>query len=321
MKFAIIGAGGIGCYYGARLVLASYEVDFIARGAHLEALKTDGLQVSHESLTFNEKVNAMSAEECWKKPPSSYDVLIVCVKASQTSELAQDLKSWLLSHQVKPTDAPLVLSLQNGIENEQQITAETEVPVVGGIARRIGAHITSPGVVEAVGPAQVILGGWPNESASLIPKSKLESLCVVLNAAKVPTEYSSDIKLELWRKLIINNGVNALAALVEEKTGVITRDIELSKIIKGLMREAAKAAESVDVFLSDGDVNKMFDLIYTFDSIKPSMLVDREKGRPLELDEICGVVITGCEKQGLDAPYTRTVYSVLRHMIEKQIID
>lgn len=315
MKFAVIGAGGIGCYYGARLLKAGHDVDFITRGLHLKVLKKVGLNLHHESIAFKQEINALSVDELWKIPPSNYDVLIFCVKASQTSAFANDLKDWVLTHQKETITAPLILSLQNGVDNERQLAEITKMPVVGGIARRIGAHITSPGVVQAIGPAQVILGGWPTEKASLIELAELELLVDTFNEALIPTEYSPDIKLELWRKLVINNGVNALAALIEEETGVITHHSELSKIIKGLMFEAVKAAESEGVFLSYDDVNQMFELIYTFDSIKPSMLVDREKGKPLELDEICGVVIRGCEQMEQDAPYTQTVRTVLKYML------
>ncbi|RLA21328.1 MAG: 2-dehydropantoate 2-reductase [Gammaproteobacteria bacterium] len=316
MHFAIIGAGGIGCYYGVRLLEAGHSVDFVARDSHLQVLQEKGLTLKHDNGNYQEKVSALSLETLLSRCKiSDYDGLIVTLKATQTTAVAQQLKGWCSSS--GQNGLPWVLSLQNGVENESILKSLSGLPVLGGIARRIGAHIIEPGVVEAVGPAEVILGGWPNHNESKLPKAISDELATVFNEAQIPTEVTDDIRLELWRKLVINNGVNALSALVKEKTGVITAHPQLAKVIRGLMDEAARAAKSESIFLSEKDVDKMFELILTFDSIKPSMFIDREKGRPLELDEICGVVMRGCEKQGVDAPYTRTVSSLLGFSLEQ----
>jgi 2-dehydropantoate 2-reductase len=122
---------------------------------------------------------------------------------------------------------------------------------------------------------------------------------------------TDDIKFELWKKLIINNGVNAICALLRIKTGELMSHDKLSKIVLGLMRETATAARVQNVNFSQEDVNEMYELIKKFDSIKPSMLVDVENNRPIELDEICTIVVRNCEKLGMDAPYTRTISTLL----------
>lgn len=317
MKFAIIGAGGIGCYYAARLIQAGEEVTLVARGAHLKAMQTKGLEVKHAELDFHQAVDALSLE-AWlnETNPDQVDVVIVCLKGMQTGALAEQLKNWLQAF--PKSQAPLVLSLQNGVDNEQQLSeALPRHVVLGGIARRIGAHIIEPGVVESIGPAQVILGQWPNhQTVSSEMEEKIGAIARCFNAAKIPTEMSKDINKELWRKLIINNGLNPLCALLEIETGDATPREDLQPLIRGAMSEAVLAAKSQGVELSNDDLEEMLELISTFDSIKPSMLVDREKGRPLEIEEICGVVIKGCEKLGKDAPYNRTISTLLRRAVE-----
>ena len=147
----------------------------------------------------------------------------------------------------------------------------------------------------------------------------LKNLQDAFNQAKIPTFLSSNIKLELWKKLIINNGVNAICALLRKETGVIMHHEKLSKIVYGLMRETANAALNKGISISKEDVDEMFELITNFDSIKPSMLVDVENNREIELEEICNVVIRNCEAQNLDAPYTRTISTLLEYTYYKDI--
>ncbi len=318
MRFVIIGAGGIGCYYAARLIEADQQVTLVARGVHLHAMREKGLQVKHPSMSFDQAVSAVTMEE-WFETTSvdSVDVIIVCLKAMQTEAFAKNLKGWI--NQSSSARKPLILSLQNGVENEKHLKDSLDdVLVLGGIARRIGTHIVAPGVVEAVGPAEVIFGVWPNhETISQEALSRVNELLTCFNDANIPTELSTDINKEIWRKLIINNAFNPLCTLLEVETGDVANVANLQPLIRGAMEEAALAASAYGVELTDDDVEGMYNLISTFDSIKPSMLIDREKAKPLEIEEICGVVIRGCELLGKDAPYNRSIAGLLEFILKK----
>jgi 2-dehydropantoate 2-reductase len=306
MKICIFGAGGVGAYYGARLLSVGAKVTFVARGEHLKAMQKNGLHVKHPSFEFFQDVDVCDMEELAKKDAKEFDAVIILVKAMYTSEVGLFLKQWCKD------SYPYIISLQNGVENEEELSLHVNPKkLIGGLSVKIGAHIVAPGVVEAVGESRTILGAWEeNEEA----KEFLDSFKKLLETAEFPVLISEDIRLELWKKLIINNGVNAICALLERKTGEVVHDKKLSQIVLGLMRETANAARGVGVHVSTEDVEAMFDVIKGFDSIKPSMLVDRENGRVMELEEICGVVIRECEKQGLDAPYTKTISYLLEFL-------
>lgn len=306
MKICIFGAGGVGAYYGARLLSVGAKVTFVARGEHLKAMQKNGLHVKHSSFEFFQDVDVCDMEELAKKDAKEFDAVIILVKAMYTSEVGLFLKQWCKD------SYPYIISLQNGVENEEELSLHVNPKkLIGGLSVKIGAHIVAPGVVEAVGESRTILGAWEeNEEA----KEFLDSFKKLLETAEFPVLISEDIRLELWKKLIINNGVNAICALLERKTGEVVHDKKLSQIVLGLMRETANAARGVGVHVSTEDVEAMFDVIKGFDSIKPSMLVDRENGRVMELEEICGVVITNCQKQGLDAPYTKTISYLLEFL-------
>lgn len=305
MKCLIIGAGGIGCYYGARLLQAGHAITLVARGEHLQAMQQQGLQVEHETLHFREPVDALSMEELLaQRSCSDYDLIMLTLKSGATADWLAQSRDWLAQAKTP------VLSLQNGVDNEPLIAAQIGAErTLGGLAVRIGGHIIAPGQVEARGPAQVVLGCWP---ATTEEDNRLDDLAGQLNAAGIPTRVSSNIRHELWKKLLINNGVNPLSALTGLDTRSLTADPVLGPTVYRMMQETARAARADDVELTQADVDEMFALISNFDAIKTSMLVDREKGRPLELDEISGAVIRRCRALGEEAPWTELTERLLR---------
>lgn len=311
MKCLILGAGGVGCYFGTRLLKAGNEVLFVARGEHLKAIQKCGLKVTHPDICFNQKVDALAIEALSTLDSSSFDVIFIATKSTATKDLALFLKGWMGDK----AKNPYVVSLQNGVENEdilcQYLNADK---IIGGLTRKIGAHVMAHGEVEAVGKAETILGLMKDSQEGV---AFLKDLTQVLNNASIPTEVFLDIRKELWKKLVINNGVNALCALLEVKTGIVMHHPKLSLIVLGLMEETAGAAKALHVTISHEEVNAMFALILGFDSIKPSMLVDVEHQRSLEIEEICGVVIRNLQIQGLDAPYTKSISTLLEFKLEK----
>lgn len=312
MNFVILGAGGIGCYYGARLLVQGHGVTFVARGEQLKVLQQDGLDLRHPAFNFKGPVDALSLERLADTAaPEAFDCIIVCVKATATPAIASKLKGWFdLSGQ-----STLVLSLQNGIDNERQLLDALGAGcVLGGLAVRIGGHIIAPGVVEAKGVAQVITGFWPGAEAAQSGDGEraLKDLVSAFVAAGIPTRQVDNIRHELWRKLVINNGVNPLSALTRLDTKSMSHHPEFGPIVYGLMKEAAMVAVADGEQLDEADAQEMYALIRGFDPIKTSMLVDLEKGRPLEIDAISGAVIRRANKLGLDVPYTETVYALLR---------
>ena len=305
MNILILGAGGVGGYFGARLLQAGHSVAFVARGAHLEALQTEGLHVKHPSFEFAEKIKAFDLSSLADMDAASFDLIILTTKSTATREIAIHLAQWL-RNQMKP---PYILSLQNGVENEAILCDYfAEEYVMGGLTRKIGAHVVQPAYIEAVGSAETILGMM---HVSMDNERFLEELALAFKHAGIPTQTTHDIKQELWKKLIINNGVNALCALLRVKTGVLFDKSSLCEVVYGLMQETAHAARSLHVKILQEDVDAMFELIKQFDSIKPSMLVDLEQNRALEIEEICGAVIRALHQIGVDAPYTKTIKALL----------
>lgn len=308
MNFLVIGAGGIGAYYGARLLAAGHAVTFVARGAHGDALRANGLRVEHPQFQWQGRVDVRTLETLGDIDPMSVDAVLVCVKAMATAEVARALAGWA-------GEVPVVVaSLQNGVDNEAELAAALGPGrVLGGLARRIGGHVVAPGHVQATGIAEVILGPWPNNGAAGDPALASCSTAIVaaLAAAGLPATGTDAIDRELWRKLILNNGMNPLSALVRYDTRRITNDPHLGPVARAMMRETALAAAGDGVTITQAEADEMFELIRHFDPIKTSMLIDLEAGRALEIDAIPGAVLRRARRLGIAVPYTETVHALL----------
>lgn len=313
MNIAVIGAGGIGAFYAMILHKASCNITFIARGENLEYLKQNSMKVTHPNYEIKAKIPAYSIEQFTKKlKPKDFDAIIIATKAMSTEDISKKLALWSEDYE----EVPYFISLQNGVENENIMEKYYKKQfVIGGLTRLIVSHTVNLGHVHCKGEVQTLIQALHKNKKNQV---FLEKLKLILDKTQTTTILCEDIKKELWNKLIINNGVNAICALLKEESGLLLQNEKTAKIILELMREAALASNAIGVNLTQDDANKMFELMKNFESVKPSMWVDLENNRELELEQICGIVIKNCQKQGLDAPYTRSVSTILEFLYEKQ---
>ncbi len=308
-QFGIVGAGGIGSFYAMKLVRAGHQCVIVARGKRLGQLLETGLQVSHDGKCQEVRCpTACDLNQLFNQyTPRQFYALALCTKSSATKELAGAIAGWFSRWNAT---CPII-SFQNGMDNESTLAKVLSRDCVfGGLAVKIGAHLTADGFVDARGPGELIVGAWPKGSPDKVPAA----VSAAFEQSGVPIRVSDNIQRELWLKLTINNGVNPLSALTGLDTRSLSRELPFATIVYSLMKEVAIAASADEVLLTHQDVDDMYELIRSFDAIKTSMLVDHEQGRALELDAICGAVLSRHQLQGLDAPYTRLVYALLRQM-------
>ncbi len=307
MKFAMLGAGGIGCYYAARLIDAGHECVLVARGEHLHSLQQNGLNLEHPEYQFHAPVAATDvAGLCREYDCNNFDLLILGAKGGATASILDEMESWLAQG-----NAP-VLSIQNGVTNEELIEQRIgKERTIGGLGIYISGHIVSPGHIKAQGAGQIDFGAWPNAESNPTMAEFCHTLETVFTDAGIHIRLYDDVRYALWRKLVLNNGVNPLTALTDQKTGMITKDPILSHTVRTMMAETARAANAAGVKLTDADVEEMFDLICNFGDIKTSMQVDMESGRSLEVNEICGPVIEYCKKINQPAATTELICRLL----------
>ena len=309
-QYAVIGVGA----FGQRVIneLQGFNVEIIILDKDRDIIDKYKDSV-HEAYI----IDAEDEDVIKKLIPKDIDAVIIATKAMSTESISKSLSLWIKKSSA--TKIPYYISLQNGVENEDVMCEYNPTEyVIGGLTRLIVSHTIELGHVHCSGEVQTLIGALKQTKKN---RNFLNEFKYILDKTQTSTFICEDIKLELWNKLIINNGVNAICALLQEESGPLLENEKTAKLIYGLMSEAASASNAVGVNLKQEDANKMFELMKTFQSVKPSMWVDTENNRDLELDEICGVVIKNCEKQGIDSPYTRSIATILEYRYNRKRTD
>ncbi|MBV0924984.1 2-dehydropantoate 2-reductase [Halomicroarcula limicola] len=299
MRFAIFGAGGVGGYLGARLADAGHEVHLIARGAHLDALRTDGLTV--ESVAGDTAVELPATDD--PADVGSVDYVLLCVKAHDTREAAADLAPLLGADTA-------VVSFQNGVDNERWLAdAIGEAHVVGGVAY-IFSTIAEPGVVEHTGgPARFVYGELDGERTD-----RIRALDDALRScAGVEAVLADDIRSELWRKFAFICAHSGMTAATRLPVGDI-RDAEESwRMYRRIVEEVCAVARANDVALPDDTAAEWIEFAEDLDADSYSSLhYDLTHEKPIELDALNAAVARHAEGTDVDVPMNEAVTAVLR---------
>lgn len=301
MRFAVMGAGGVGAYFGALLARAGHQVAFIARGQHLLAMRKKGLKVKSWRGDFH------LAEVQATDNPSEVgpvDCILFAVKAYDTEAAAR---------RMAPMMGPetLIISLQNGIESEE-VLASLFGPecVLGGLAF-ISSFIEEPGVISHTAAGRLTFGEM---DGSLSDRAR--RLQETFEAAGLESEISSDLKRALWNKLIWNACFNPLTTLTGANVQEILDDPVASEIARASMAEVVEVARAHGVELAEDAVEVMVERTRALGPITSSMRHDWESGKPIESHALSGVVAERGLSVGVPTPVNATLYAALR-LIER----
>lgn len=298
MRIAVIGAGGVGGYFGARLAAAGHEVTFVARGRHLEAIRRDGLLVRSplgELRTSRDSVVAGISEL------GPADLVLVAVKLWDTEAVAGQLSS-SAAHR-----AP-VLSLQNGVHKDTVLRGRlTDEQILGGVCF-ISAFIEEPGVVRHKGTLQkVVLGPYGSGAAETA-----RAVLAAFRDAGVEAEASDDIERAIWEKFVFLVGLSATTATVRRPIGVVRAHERSRRLLYDVMAETVAVAQASGVRLDSGFAEDRLAFCDTLPAdMTSSMHNDLDKGNRLELPWLSGGVADLADRLGVAAPRNRTVADIL----------
>ncbi len=298
MKVTVVGAGGVGGYVGARLAAAGDEVHLVARGAHLDAIRERGLHV--DSIHGDVTVEVDASDDAARIGES--DVVVFCVKSFDTDAAARAH----LPHLIGPDTA--VISLQNGIDNEDRIAEVVgRSHVVGGLAV-IFAAITAPGVItHTAGQARLEFGEL---DGTVTPRlQRFEARCV---AAGIDAELSEDIRTSLWHKYAFICAVAGATAVIRLPVGDIRGTPASRQLLRELLEEGYAVARAEGIVVPAQAVDQRIGFV---DQLEPgaysSLHDDLVNGRRMELDGLHGTLLRLAEGHGIEMPATRTVHAVL----------
>mgnify|MGYP000371513334 CR=1 FL=1 len=298
MKIAVMGAGALGCYFGGRLAHSGIEVSFVGRGAHLEALKRNGLRIE-SPLGDVHLPDIMATDNPAEIGP--VDLVIFVVKLYDTEEAARAMAPLL-----GPDTA--VVSFQNGIDGWQRIGEIVGGQrVVGGLAV-IPADIRAPGIVRHNSSfARLVFGEFDGSSSE-----RCAALERMLKTAGVDAELVGDIDARIWDKFIVLSALSAATAVTRLPLGPILDDPRARPLFEQAIEETAAVGERLCPSLSEGAAERARALAATFPpTMRASMLDDLERGKRLELDHLSGAVVRLGAQAGIATPTHAFVLSAL----------
>jgi 2-dehydropantoate 2-reductase len=297
MRLVVFGAGGIGAYYGAGFAKGGAEVSLIARGAHLEAIRRDGLTV--ETPDGTERHDLAATDDPTEIGP--VDVVLFCVKSYDTETAAAALGP-LLGRDTA------VVSLQNGVDNEARIANVIGWDHVLGGAAYIFAVVRSPGVVVASGPRSIVFGEWGGGA----PSSRVRAILDAAAAGGVGATTTTDIQAAKWEKYVLLGALSAMSAATQLPLGDIRRSPAAVAMLRDLMREVWAVGRASGVELDDGLVDRQLGLLLAQgDDSKASLHNDLVAGRRMELDALQGATIRLGREFGVATPNMTAAYAIL----------
>ena len=299
MRIAVMGAGGVGGYFGARLAHAGHDVAFVARGRHLLAMKERGLSVTSalgDLRLARPVVTDDPATLGW------FDVVLFAVKLWDTESAAAAIKPLLAAGGV-------VIPFQNGVESIERIGAIVgEAQVMGGVAY-IAAKIAEPGVIAHTGTMARLRFG----AVVSAQQPAAEALLDACRGAAIDAEIVADIRQALWMKFVFLSALSGMTAATRQPIGAIRADPDMRGTFEAAMREAWSVGRARGIALPDDFIAGQMAFADGLPAeMKASMLHDLDAGNRLEAPWLSGAVARMAKDAGGSAPVNATLYAAVK---------
>lgn len=291
MRIVVFGAGSLGSLVGGILAREpTTEVTLVGRDPHVSAVCESGLEVAGEYET------TVEPDATTDGTGLEADLAVVAVKSFDTEGAAETLATG---------DYDVVLSLQNGMGNEETLAAHLERPVLAGTAS-YGAVLNEPGRVECTGVGEIVLG--PRDGGR---SDRADRIGDLFESAGLETTVAADMPRRLWVKLAVNAGINPVTALARVENGAVL-DVGTNDLARSAARETARIARSCDVRLSNREAVAQLEAVASDTAANTSsMLQDVLAGRRTEIDAINGYVVDRAIEAGLEVPTNRLLASLV----------
>jgi 2-dehydropantoate 2-reductase len=297
VKIAIMGSGGLGGYFGARLVQGGADVRFVARGKHLEAMRSKGLRIEGPEPIHVPQVHvtANPAEI------GIVDVVMLCVKLWDTQQAIEQI-----GPMVGPETA--IVSFQNGVLKDQSLRAAFDPRQLMGGVGYVATTIDAPGVIRQTGPLQRLLFGEFDGSRS--PRG--EALLAACLAGGIKAEFSPDIVREIWQKFVFLVGLSGTTTAIRMPIGPIRSNPQTRAFLHDVMHEVVMVGRAHGVALPEDYAQVRLQLA---DDVSPDMTAsmhhDLRRGNRLEVRWLAGGVVELGRAKGVPTPLNRAIADIL----------
>ena len=299
-RIAIIGAGALGCYYGARLAKAGYDVHFLIRSGRA-AIMAQGIRIK----TPTERIHLRKPQVYGTAAEiGGCDLVIVALKATANDQLARMLPPLMGEHTV-------VLTLQNGLGVEEPVAEVVGGEHVLGAICYIGSYRTAPGTIKCTFPGLMMIGEFGRPV-----QERTREVAAVFNKAGVKAEAHENLEEQRWKKLVWNVPFNGLAiAAGSVTTDVLLADEGMRLLARRLMEELVDAAAKFGHVIPRSFVDAQFERTEKMGTYRPSSLTDYEDGRAVELEEIWGEPVRRAKSVGVPVPRLEMLYWLIKRLL------
>ena len=295
LKFAVMGAGAVGCYYGGMLARAGHPVVLIARPVHVEAIALAGLRL--QTQTFDDQIHLAASPDA--SAVAGADVVLLCVKSSDTEAAVRLMQPFLRA------DA-LVMCLQNGVDNAERLRAVLPHHTVSAAVVYVATEMAGPGHVQH------------NGRGDLVVEPSAANAAQGLVAAGVPTVVSNNVRGELWAKLILNCAYNAVSAIAQLPYGKTIAGQGIKEVMADVVAKCLAVARAEGVQVA-GDVHAaVANLAGSMPNQSSSTAQDLARGKPTEIDYLNGLIVQRGEALGIATPANRVLWALVKLLEGKQ---
>jgi 2-dehydropantoate 2-reductase len=302
MRFAILGSGAVGGYYGAKLARAGHDVTFIARGAHLQAIRNHGLQIRSPALG-DFTIQARAEQDTTKV--GAVDVVVLAVKTYDCDSALPAIPPLL-------GDDSTVVTLQNGVDSVPALAqAVGEHRVIGGTTY-IATALAAPGVIEQTGThRRIVIGEVFGELPRL--SERVQALQRALAEADIQAEAVPDGRIPIWEKFIFLVSLAGFTGAARLPIGAIWEDAACRGMFLDGCREVERLARAEGVPVAENVIDRIAGYVAALPgSMRSSLLIDLAQGKRIEVEALQGAVVRRAARAGVAAPIISTLYAVLK---------
>jgi 2-dehydropantoate 2-reductase len=301
MKFAIVGSGAVGGYYGAKLAQHGHDVTFVARGEHLTAIRTRGLAVQSPLGDFTVQAQAESDTS----RVGIVDVVIFAVKSYSNDEAIPMLSALVGS-------ATSVLTLQNGVDSADQIARAVGESVTIAGATYVATALEAPGLIVQTGThRRIVFGEVFGDRSRVSPR--VASICEAMTSADILAEAVADARSPLWEKFVYLAPFAGFTGAARLPIGPLRQEPAIRRLILEASHEVEQVGRAEGVSLP---AELPANLIRYLDALpgetRSSLLIDLQQGKPIEVEALQGSVTRRGQNTGVPTPIMSTLYAVLK---------
>ncbi len=296
LRFAVMGAGAVGCYFGGMLARAGHQVTLIGRGAQVQAIRQQGLRL--DTQMFDETLHVSATTDV--AAVRDAQIVLFCVKSTDTVSAAAQIAPHL-------DPAAIVLSLQNGVENAELLKAALPQQVIAAVVY-VATEMAGPGHLLHHGRGELTIGASADS----------QRIASLFAAAAIPVQVSDNVVGAQWAKLIINCAYNAISAITHMPYGRLMQGEGMEALMQSVVEECRAVSDAAGIHVPGDSMQEVRRIAQTMAGQFSSTAQDLARGKPNEIDHLNGYVCRQAKALGISTPVNHALTCLVKLLAEKK---